>query len=155
MTLEIQNFRTYRRYKTDIENYRRISKYVNINFVLETRAIAQMKSILILIKKFIDTFVKMSVLPFFGPQRQKMTRKSRNWPYLKSRFRKKYVVTWYIILIITIICLVKVHQNYAKRENTVQNMLFLYTFSNFCISTWPRCARTQYRKRLFLQNSES
>ena len=41
-----------RGYNTDIENYRKISNYENINFVLETRAIAQMKGILILIKSY-------------------------------------------------------------------------------------------------------
>ena len=30
-------------------------------------------------------------------------------------------------------------------------MQFLYTFSNFCILSWPRCARTPYCKRFFLQ----
>ena len=42
----------YRRYKADIENYRKNSNYENINFVLETRAIAQMKGLLILIKSY-------------------------------------------------------------------------------------------------------
>ena len=43
---------TDRRYKTVFENYRKISNYENINFVLETRAIAQMKGLLILIKSY-------------------------------------------------------------------------------------------------------
>ena len=30
-------------------------------------------------------------------------------------------------------------------------MQFLYTFSSFCIWSWPRCARTPYCKRFFLQ----
>ena len=41
-----------RGYNTDIENDRKISNYENINFVLETRAIAQMKGILILLKSY-------------------------------------------------------------------------------------------------------
>ena len=80
-----------RGYNTDIENYRKISNYENINFVLETRAIAQMKGILILIKSYKRHICHIRIFdPLLGPQREKLTRISRNWPYLKSRLCKKY-----------------------------------------------------------------
>ena len=48
---DIKVLETYGK-KTDIENYRKISKYENINFAVETHAIAQMKVLLILIKSY-------------------------------------------------------------------------------------------------------
>ena len=51
--------------ETGIENYRIISNYENVNFVLETRAIAQMKGLLILIKSYENTFVKNEYLTIF------------------------------------------------------------------------------------------
>ena len=57
-----------------IENYQRNSNYGNINFALETRAIAQMKGLLILIKIYKNTFVKNEYLTLFWVP------KGRNWP---------------------------------------------------------------------------
>ena len=46
-----------------------MSNYENINFVLETRAIAQMKRTFILIKSYKNTFVKKDYLTlFWGPR---------------------------------------------------------------------------------------
>ena len=66
-----------------------IEKFLTMK--IETRTIAQMKGLWILLKSYkrhIDQ--KWIFEPLLGPQRQKITRISQNLPYLNSRFCKKY-----------------------------------------------------------------
>ena len=112
-----------------------------INFVLllETRTIAQMKSILILIKSYKRHICQKWIFdPLLSPQRQKLTRKSQNWPYLKSLLKKYTCHILAILLSCKVVFYLNNHQVwlmyiynwriYAKPANSVQNMLFLYSF---------------------------
>ena len=105
--------------------------------MVETRAIAQMKGLLILIKSYkkhiCQKWIFDSVL---GPERQKLTRKLRNWPYLQSRFCKKYNCQRVAIFVsCNVIWYLNNHQvwlMYTKIEGIMQNRQIQFKMCYFC-----------------------
>ncbi len=107
--------------------------------MLETRAIAQMKGLLILIKSYIKHICQKSLFdPLLGPRRLKRARKWWIWPYFKSRFCKKYKskilaisMSYRVIYMLNDPQIwssyLKNWRSYAKPAKSIQNALFLYT----------------------------
>ena len=133
--------------------------------MLETRAIAQMKGLLILIKSYIKHICQKSLFdPLLGPRRLKRARKWWIWPYFKSRFCKKYKskilaisMSYRVIYMLNDPQIwssyLKNWRSYAKPAKSIQNALFLYTHF-FWRSFWGiRYAPHMTRKKIFLSET--